>query len=78
MDNRDLEAWGRRAAEWSVEYLESLRERPVRPGSRPGEVMEALPPAPTIFQKKGLPQASTFGITREKIQEARRRRPTCL
>ena len=46
MDNRDLEAWGRRAAEWSVEYLESLRERPVRPKSRPGEVMEALPPAP--------------------------------
>ena len=46
MDNRDLEAWGRRAAEWSVEYLESLRERPVRPKSRPGEVMDALPPAP--------------------------------
>ena len=46
MDNRDLEAWGRRAAEWSAQYLESLRDRPVRPKTRPGEVMAALPPAP--------------------------------
>ena len=43
MENRDLAAWGRRAAEWSVAYLESLRDRPVRPKTRPGEVMASLP-----------------------------------
>ena len=46
MDNRDLEAWGRRAAKWSADYLESLRDRRVRPTTRPGEVMDSLPSAP--------------------------------
>ena len=46
MKNRDLEYWGRRAAEWSVDYLETLGERPVRPQTRPGDVMASLPAAP--------------------------------
>ena len=46
MKNRDLEYWGRRAAEWSADYLDSLGERPVRPQTRPGEVMASLPPTP--------------------------------
>ncbi|MEK9856400.1 MAG: pyridoxal-dependent decarboxylase [Rhodobiaceae bacterium] len=46
MKNRDLEYWGRRAAEWSADYLDSLGERPVRPQTRPGEVMASLPAAP--------------------------------
>ena len=46
MKNSDLEAWGRRAAEWSAAYLESLDTRPVRPPSRPGEVRASLPASP--------------------------------
>ena len=46
MKNRDLEYWGRRAAKWSVDYLETLGERPVRPQTRPGDVMASLPAAP--------------------------------
>ena len=46
MKNRDLAEWGRRAADWSVSYLESLETRPVRPSTRPGEVRASLPDAP--------------------------------
>ena len=46
MKNSDLAEWGRRAADWSVSYLESLTSRPVRPPTRPGEVRESLTAAP--------------------------------
>ena len=46
MKNRDLEHWGRRAAEWSADYLDSLGDRPVRPPTKPGEVMASLPATP--------------------------------
>ena len=46
MDNRDLKKWGERAASWSVDYLESLGDRPVRPNTEPGEVRRSLPASP--------------------------------
>ena len=46
MKNRDLAEWGRRAADWSAEYLDSLPDRPVRPPTRPGEVRASLSAAP--------------------------------
>lgn len=46
MKNSDLAEWGRRAADWSVSYLDSLTTRPVRPPTRPGEVRASLSAAP--------------------------------
>ena len=46
MKNRDLVEWGRRAADWSASYLDSLEDRPVRPPTRPGEVRASLPDSP--------------------------------
>ena len=39
MENNDLKHWGQKAADWSAEYLDSLASRPVRPQTRPGEVL---------------------------------------
>ena len=38
--------WSRRIADWSVRYLETLRDRPVRARTRAGDVLNALPVAP--------------------------------
>jgi len=38
--------WSRRIANWSVRYLDTLRDRPVRAQSRPGDVLNALPVTP--------------------------------
>ena len=38
--------WGRRAADWGQEYHQTVRERPVRAQTEPGEVQNALPVAP--------------------------------
>ena len=46
MKNRDLAEWGRRAADWSASYLDTLSDRPVRPPTRPGDVRASLPAAP--------------------------------
>lgn len=46
MDRDDFRHWARRAAEWGADYLATLRDRPVRPPVRPGDVASALPEAP--------------------------------
>lgn len=38
--------WGRRVADWAVNYHENLRDRPVRAQTKPGEVAAALPVSP--------------------------------
>ena len=48
MKNSDLKTWGARAAAWSADYLDSLRDRPVRPATRPGDVRASLPAAPPM------------------------------
>ena len=45
MKQQDLPYWSARAAEWAAEYHAGLRERPVRPALRPGEVAARLPAA---------------------------------
>ena len=57
MKNRDLEYWGHRAATWSADYLETLGDRPVRPHTRPGEVMAQLPATPPL---QGEPVEDVF------------------
>ncbi len=42
----DLEKWGPELARWSAEYLKSLRERPVRAQTAPGDIASQLPQSP--------------------------------
>lgn len=42
----DFARWGRRIADWSADYRKSLRDRPVRAQTRPGDVLRALPASP--------------------------------
>ncbi|MEW9808172.1 aspartate aminotransferase family protein [Mesorhizobium sp. ZMM04-5] len=57
MDTEEFQIWSRRAADWGVAYRDTLRERPVRPSTRPGEIAariassapEQAEPMETIF-----------------------------
>ncbi|MEM7426059.1 MAG: pyridoxal-dependent decarboxylase [Pseudomonadota bacterium] len=42
----DLEKWGPELARWSAEYLKSVRERPVRAQTAPGEIARQIPDSP--------------------------------
>jgi aromatic-L-amino-acid decarboxylase len=42
----DFESWSRRAAEWGAAYRASLRERPVRAQTAPGDIAAKLPASP--------------------------------
>jgi aromatic-L-amino-acid decarboxylase len=43
---KDFRKWAVRAAEWGVDYRARLRELPVRPPVKPGEIAAQLAPAP--------------------------------
>jgi aromatic-L-amino-acid decarboxylase len=46
MDLAEFTAWSKRIADWSADYLRTLRNRPVRPRTAPGDVIAALPVSP--------------------------------
>ena len=46
MKRKDYYRWSERAARWGADYLETLRDRPVRSFARPGEIAAQLPEAP--------------------------------
>jgi aromatic-L-amino-acid decarboxylase len=46
MRRREYRDWSVRAAEWGAEYLATIRDRPVRAQTRPGEIAARLPAAP--------------------------------
>ncbi|WP_417481827.1 pyridoxal phosphate-dependent decarboxylase family protein [Maricaulis sp.] len=46
MDLDTYGRWARRIADWTVDYLSTLRERPVRAQSQPGDILRQLPAAP--------------------------------
>lgn len=46
MDDETFRAWAHRAADWSVDYLAGVGERPVRAQVAPGEIFRQLPEAP--------------------------------
>ncbi|MCG5513519.1 pyridoxal phosphate-dependent decarboxylase family protein [Ectothiorhodospira shaposhnikovii] len=58
MNHDDLRQWSKRAADWTHEYHNSLRDRPVRAQTRPGDIAARLPetapeqpdPLETIFE----------------------------
>lgn len=43
MDYDDLKTWSKRASDWSHAYHTTLRDRPVRPDTKPGELLARLP-----------------------------------
>ncbi|WP_417493403.1 pyridoxal phosphate-dependent decarboxylase family protein [Maricaulis sp.] len=46
MDLDTYGRWARRIADWTVDYLSTLRERPVRAQSQPGDILRQLPASP--------------------------------
>jgi aromatic-L-amino-acid decarboxylase len=46
MDDKDFRQWSHRAADWGADYRETLRERPVRAQTRPGEVAACIGASP--------------------------------
>jgi len=46
MSPRDLERWGGELGRWAANYLETLRERPVRAQTAPGDILQQIPTAP--------------------------------
>ena len=46
MKHADLPHWSAKAAAWAAEYHDTIRERPVRPDVRPGDIAAMLPDAP--------------------------------
>ena len=46
MDWDQFEDWGKMIAEWGAEYHRTLRDRPVRAQTDPGEIAAQIPDAP--------------------------------
>ena len=46
MDHDTFRTWAHHAADWSADYLESIKEKPVRAQTTPGDIGAKLPPAP--------------------------------
>lgn len=46
MDWNDFAPWGTRIAEWAQHYHQTVGDRPVRARTKPGDILNALPPAP--------------------------------
>ena len=46
MTPEDFRKWSRMAADWGADYRESLRERPVRAQTAPGDIAAQLPASP--------------------------------
>ena len=45
MQGDDFRKWSRKAADWGADYRESLRERPVRARTQPGEIAAPIAPS---------------------------------
>jgi aromatic-L-amino-acid/L-tryptophan decarboxylase len=43
MDNSEFTKWSNRATKWSQEYLDTIRDRPVRAQVKPGDIAAQLP-----------------------------------
>ncbi|WP_339745248.1 pyridoxal-dependent decarboxylase [uncultured Maricaulis sp.] len=46
MDLEQYDLWAKRIADWTVDYLANLRDRPVRAQTQPGDILRQLPAAP--------------------------------
>ncbi|MCW1840795.1 pyridoxal phosphate-dependent decarboxylase family protein [Prosthecomicrobium hirschii] len=57
MPSFDFRQWARRAADWAVDYLATVRERPVRAQTAPGAIHQAIPAEPPL---QGEPMEAIF------------------
>jgi aromatic-L-amino-acid decarboxylase len=46
LNGEEFRHWSLKAAEWGADYRETLRERPVRAQTQPGEIAAQIPPSP--------------------------------
>ncbi|WP_448955561.1 pyridoxal phosphate-dependent decarboxylase family protein [Labrys neptuniae] len=46
MDSDEFRHWSRKAADWGVDYRQTLRDRPVRARTRPGDIARQIAAAP--------------------------------
>ena len=46
MEINDLKDWGARIAAWGADYLSTIRKRPVRAQTNPGDIARAIAPSP--------------------------------
>ncbi len=64
MDLEEFRSEAHRLVDWMADYLEEIRDYPVKPGVRPGEILGALPEEPP---EKGEPFPAIFSDFRETI-----------
>ncbi len=64
MDLEEFRSEAHRLVDWMADYLEGIRNYPVKPGVRPGEILGALPEDPP---EKGEPFPEIFSDFRETI-----------
>jgi len=57
MDHETFRKWAHRAADWSADYLETVKDKPVRAQTAPGDIAGKLPVAPP---EKGEDMAKIF------------------
>lgn len=64
MDEEAFRAWSVKAAEWGADYRASLRDRPVRAQTAPGEIAAQIPASPP---EKAEPMEAIFADFEETI-----------
>jgi aromatic-L-amino-acid decarboxylase len=67
MDRSEFRHWAHRAADWSADYLDSLRDRPVRPSVRQGDTAAKLAAAPP---ERGEPMQAIFADFERIVPDA--------
>ena len=67
MDRSEYRHWAHRAADWSADYLDGLRDRPVRPNVRPGKTAARIADAPP---EAGEPMEAIFADFERIVPEA--------
>jgi len=64
MDKGEFRNWSLKAAEWGASYRETIRERPVRAQTAPGEIASKIAPSPPECAE---PMEAIFADFEEKI-----------
>lgn len=64
MNNEDFRHWSRKAADWGADYRETLRERPVRAQTQPGEIAVQIADVPP---EAAEPMEQIFADFEQKI-----------
>ncbi|MGN6582224.1 MAG: pyridoxal phosphate-dependent decarboxylase family protein [Rhizobiaceae bacterium] len=64
MDRDEFREWSLKAADWGASYRETVRERPVRAQTAPGEIASKIPPSPP---ERAEPMEAIFADFEQKI-----------